>query len=65
MAQIEWRCPYRVYWQFEDYWGLLKSLDPETNEAKGLIEAIRSLPGMPNYDEDRDVIVASPYREQL
>jgi hypothetical protein len=66
VAKIAWRCPSRVYYQFLDYWQVLKPLDPRTDEAKALIDAIRSLPGYPNdYDEYRDEIVAEPYKEQL
>lgn len=66
MATIEWRCSYRVRDRFLETLDLLQSLDPGSDDAQALIYEIRSLPGYPrHYDEDRDVIVPTPYKEHL
>jgi len=66
MANIEWRCPYKVYYRFQEHLSLLQGMDPNSDDAKAIIQEIRGLPGYPNdYDEDRDEVVVVPYKELL
>jgi len=66
MAKIEWRCTFKVFRHFLECLSLLGSLEEGDDDYEAMVQEIRSLPGYPNnYDEDRDVIVPTPYREYL
>lgn len=66
MAEIEWRCTFSVYRHFLQCLSLLGGMKSDEDDYKAVVEEIRGLPGYPhNYNEDRDLIVPTPYREYL
>ena len=66
MAEIEWRCTFAVFRHFLECLSLLGGMEAGDDDYQAMVEEIRGLPKFPNdYDEDRDLIVPTPYKEYL